>query len=255
MATSLTFEDHVSALVDSGNGLREAAVRAGLDAPVPTCPTWDVRKLVTHQGMVHRWAAANLRQDRSHRTDNSKAEAAAAADLLGWFSDGLNALVETLLSTSADVKAVVFLNDAPPPLRFWARRQAHETTIHSADAVAAALGGMPQASDVSIGSELAVDGIDELLHGFITRGKGKINAPEPFTIMVAATDTDASWTMRIDQESLSTADGAIEDPGAVVSGTAEQLYLGLWNRGQELTVSGRTDLLALWRAQVRIRWS
>ena len=37
------------------------ADRAGLRAPVPTCPDWTVRDLVAHQGMVHRWAAALLR--------------------------------------------------------------------------------------------------------------------------------------------------------------------------------------------------
>ena len=76
---------------------------------------------------------------------------------------------------------MVFLKDAPPPRRFWARRQAHETTIHSVDAVAAALGRWPTASDVTIDPVLAADGIDELLTGFITRGKGRLHTAEPYT--------------------------------------------------------------------------
>src|SRR5882724_6600895 len=36
----------------------ESARRAGLDAPVPTCPNWNVGGLATHQGRVFRWAGA-----------------------------------------------------------------------------------------------------------------------------------------------------------------------------------------------------
>jgi hypothetical protein len=72
---------------------------------------------------------------------------------------------------------MVFLNDAPPPRRFWARRQAHETTIHSVDAIAARSQRWPTASDVAIDPLLAADGIDELLMGFITRGKAGCTPP------------------------------------------------------------------------------
>jgi hypothetical protein len=70
-------------------------MRRGSDrAPVSVCArvsvdrvgdqTWDVAALVTHQGMVHRWAAANVRGDSAHRTEDSEAAAAAAADLLAY---------------------------------------------------------------------------------------------------------------------------------------------------------------------------
>ena len=150
MPTHLSLVDHRAALVRSGNALRTAAATAGLDAKVPTCPAWDVTRLVTHQGMVHRWAAANLRGETDHDTSASQAEAKAAPDLLEWYSDGLAALVETIEAAADDTKAMVFLKDAPPPRRFWARRQAHETTIHSADAVSAVLGRWPTASDMDL---------------------------------------------------------------------------------------------------------
>jgi Mycothiol maleylpyruvate isomerase N-terminal domain len=69
MPTLLSLDDHLEALARSGTALREAAAAAGLDARVPTCPAWDVTKLVIHQGMVHRWAAANLRGERGHSVD------------------------------------------------------------------------------------------------------------------------------------------------------------------------------------------
>jgi hypothetical protein len=73
MPTLLTFDQHLAALRSSAAALRAAAASAGLDAKVPTCPAWDIRQLVTHQGMVHRWAAASLRQERDHKTSESHA--------------------------------------------------------------------------------------------------------------------------------------------------------------------------------------
>src|SRR5215207_1407070 len=233
MPTQLSLEDHLDALAHSGAALGQAAATAGLEATVPTCPAWDVAKLVSHQGKVHRWAAATLRGDRDHDTSTSQSEARAASDLLAWYSEGLDALVETLRSTPEDAKAMVFLRDAPPPRRFWARRQAHETTIHSVDAIAAVHGRPPKASEVDIDARLAADGIDELLMGFITRGKGKLHADQAYSVLVRTADTGHAWTVRISDGPLVTAAG--EEPQApevVLAGTAVQLYLGLWNRGE-----------------------
>jgi uncharacterized protein (TIGR03083 family) len=255
MPTLLSLDDHLGALVRSGATLREAAAAAGLEAKVPTCPAWDVTKLLIHQGMVHRWAAANLRGERDHDTAASQAEGKAAASLLDWYSQGLADLVDTLRATAEDAKAMVFLRDAPPPRRFWARRQAHETTIHSVDAISARCQRWPTASDVDIDPVLAADGIDELLMGFITRGKGRLHAEEPYTVLIRTDDTGHTWTLRISDGPIVTTPGGIERPEAVFAGTAVQLYLSLWNRADELTTNGRSDLVDQWRKQIRIRWS
>jgi uncharacterized protein (TIGR03083 family) len=254
MPTHLTLEQHLEALGRGGAALGEAAAAAGLDAEVPTCPGWDVTELVTHQGMVHRWAAANLRGDAGHDTAASVAEARAAASLLDWYAEGLAALVDTLRATAEDAEAMVFLRDAPPPRRFWARRQAHETTIHGVDAVAARHRRWPAAADVELDPALAADGIDELLMGFITRGKGRLHAAEPSTVLVRTDDTGHAWTLRIGDGPILTSPGETGRPDALFSGTAVQLYLSLWNRADEITIEGRPDLLAQWRRQIRIRW-
>ena len=134
-------------------GLREAVValvrdadRAGLRAPVPTTPDWTVRRLVAHQGMVHRWAAATVRGVTT-APDAWEQEGIDAADPLEWLEDGVIDLVGAIVQAPEDLEAPVFLRDAPPPREFWARRQCHETTIHAVDAVAAALGRFPRAAD------------------------------------------------------------------------------------------------------------
>ena len=254
MPTFLTFDQHLAALRSSAAALRAAAATAGLDAKVPTCPTWDVRQLVAHQGMVHRWAAANLLGERDHKTSESHAAAEAAPDLLEWFSAGVDALIDTVLATAEDAKAMVFLNDAPPPRWFWARRQAHETTIHSVDALAAVLGRWPATADVSLDPVLAADGIDELLCGFITRGQGGLPAAEPYTLLVSTADTGHAWTLRIGDGPITTIAGETDTPDAMFAGSAVQLYLSLWNRADEISVTGPADLVAQWRSGIRIRW-
>ena len=255
MPTHLSLDQHLEALAGGGAALGEAAAAAGLDAKVPTCPGWDVTDLVVHQGMVHRWAAATLRGERDHDTAASQAEGRAAARLLDWYADGLAALVDTMRATPEDAEAMVFLKDAPPPRRFWTRRQAHETTIHSVDAVAAARRRWPAAADVDIAPALAADGIDELLMGFITRGKGRLHAPEPYTVLVRTDDTGHAWAVRIGDGPVVTTPGGTDRPAAVLSGTAAQVYLSLWNRADELTAEGRPGVVDQWREQVRIRWS
>jgi hypothetical protein len=49
----------------------------------------------------------------------------------------------------------------------------------------------------------------------------------------------------------STADGETD---ATITGTAAQLYLALWNRGDEVAAIGRPDLLDRWRTAQRVTW-
>ncbi|GIH15556.1 maleylpyruvate isomerase family mycothiol-dependent enzyme [Rugosimonospora africana] len=254
MPTHLSFDRHVDALARAGAVLREAASAAGPDAPVPTCPGWTVTDLVAHQGMVHRWAAAHLRGDADHDATASEREGRRATDPLGWFSQGLTALIDTLAATPEDIKARVFLNDAPPPRRFWARRQAHETTIHSVDAISARLGRWPSAAEADLDSALAADGIDELLTGFITRAKSRLRSAEPYSVVVRADDTGHAWTLRVSDGPVVTIVGETASPEAVFSGSAGQLYLSLWNRADELTAKGRSDIADDWRSRVRVEW-
>ncbi len=255
MPTHLSLDDHLTGLARAGAALRDAAAAAGLEAKVPTCPAWDVTQLVIHQGMVHRWAAANLRGESNHSTSASTAQGQAAADVLAWYSDGLTALIETVRATPDDAQAMVFLRDAPPPRRFWARRQCHETTIHSVDAISAVHGRLPTAAEAGLDPLLAADGIDELLTGFITRGEGKLHATDPYLILVQTSDTGHTWTVRVSDGPIETTVGQSARPDVVFSGTAGQLYLSLWNRADEITTDGRPDVLDQWRSLVRVRWS
>jgi uncharacterized protein (TIGR03083 family) len=256
--TSLTFDEHVDALQSSGERLLAVATEAGLGAPVPTCPAWTVRALVAHQAMVHRWASAHVRGDDPDAVPNQTWIRSNVDDLPGYYREGLGRLVSSLRAAPADLVALRFLNDAPPARDFWARRQAHETTIHMVDALAARLAAVPAAAAVGIDSALAVDGVDELLCGFFTRGKSKLYDGSAYTIEVACTDVDRRWLLEVGPTLTVSPDrgpAADAPAAATLTGTAAGVYLALWNRGDAVTLDGRADMLDRWRATQRVRWS
>lgn len=256
MPQSLELGRYLDVIRASADALIDRATTAGLAAPVPTCPRWTVADLVAHQGMVHRWAGSNLRLDGATIPTKSQVlREVPRTRLPGWFRNGVTDLLATLRDADPDVPAMVFLKDAPAPREFWARRQAHETTIHAMDALAASLGHHPTEQDAGIDRGLALDGIDELVCGFITRGRSRLAGVEPFTIAVSPTDSDGGWTLDVRPEGIVTDPVRSRRADATFTGTAAQLYLGLWNRGLEITATGRPGVLDRWHGGQRVRWS
>lgn len=256
MPTSLTFAEHVDIIDASGARLADLAAGAGLDAPVPTCPDWMTRDLVAHQAMVHRWAAAHVRGDDPDAVAGEAEILASADDLVAYYRDGLLALVDAFRKAPPDIEAATFLNDAPPPRDFWARRQAHETTIHMVDALAASLGRVPTAAEVGVSPAIAVDGIDELLQGFMTRGRSKLYDGTDFTIAVAPTDFERRWVVNVAERlTVEPGDAPADGADAAITGTACAIYVALWNRGDEVAAAGRPDIVQRWRATQRVTWN
>jgi uncharacterized protein (TIGR03083 family) len=253
MTASLAFERYVDLLAASATRMLKSVADAGFDAEVVTCPTWDGRALIAHQAMVHRWATAHLRGDDPAAVPNQTTIRESIDDLGGYFGEGLEGLVAALRDAPDDVTAMVFLNDAPPPKLFWARRQAHENTIHMVDAVSARLGRVPTTAEAGVEGEVAVDGIDELLCGFYTRGRSKLFDGTEYDVTVAPTDADRRWTLHVAERMTATTDASGEPP-VRIAGPADAIYLALWNRGDEVEVTGDDRLLDRWRAAQRVRW-
>jgi uncharacterized protein (TIGR03083 family) len=243
--TTLTPDQHLAALRDAVSAFARAAQHAGLDVPVPTCPDWTVRRLIGHQGMVHRWAAANLR-GRTIEIDATERAGRRAPSPVDWLRDGAIDLVAAISTAPDDVQTVVFLNDAPGPRAFWARRQCHETTIHSVDALAAALGRYPTSADTTVDPAVAVDGIDELLAGFMTRNKSRLRSESPMLVGVVAEESPTGWLVEVGPApavvTVAPSDEVAERCDVRLEGPAVAVYLTLWNRSDEL------DVLDLWRS-------
>jgi len=253
--------DELLAVVDlEAAHLADEAERVLLSDPVPTCPGWTVADLIGHLGGTHRWATAivsrALQQNLPADEEAALLEAPTdPADLLPWFRTGAGALVGALKSAPANLQAFKFLSNAPPARQFWARRQAHETTIHRVDMLAARLGRMPSTAEAAIAPQLALDGIDELVGGFVPRRSSRLRTTEPFVMVISPTDATASWTISVSDQPPKIAAGADPNAQSIISGTSAALYLGLWNRGDDIAENGIVDALGHWREQVRIAWS
>jgi uncharacterized protein (TIGR03083 family) len=243
--------EFIRILDQEGRSLAAAAAATGPDAKVPTCPEWQVRDLLRHTGMVHRWARSFVAE---RRTSPHPADGLPDLDgtaLLDWFQEGHRRLVDTLASAPPDVECWHFL-PAPSPLAFWARRQAHETAVHRVDAESAR-GTAPEEVAASLAADFAADGIDELLRAFHARAKSKVRTETPRVLRVRATDTDdAVWTVRLSPEPPVTERDGAGDADCEVTGTAARLYLALWNRLPFPTVSGDAALAELWREKSAI---
>lgn len=252
-----------SSLIDvlraQGTLLGDAAARTELTAPVPTCPGWTVRDLLLHVGGVHRWAATVVREHCADPIDLEQpydivATLPADDALLDWYRDGHAGLVATLAEAPADLDCWAFL-PAPTPLAFWARRQAHETTIHRVDAEAAS-----GRARLGLPPEAAADGIDELLTCFVSGRSRRLRGKPERTLLVHATDVDTRWLLRIGAD-LPHVDrvGPDTTADASVAGPAATLFPALWNRvpWDDLDTTGGTpaQLADRWGSDVHVRWS
>ncbi|MFF9630376.1 maleylpyruvate isomerase family mycothiol-dependent enzyme [Streptomyces fradiae] len=274
--------EHIKHLAREGRLLADAAEEAGCDAEVRPCPGWEVRHLLRHTGMVHRWATAFVAEGlTSYRPGGGEPDLDGPA-LLDWYREGHERLVTALTGAPDALECWTFL-PAPSPVAFWARRQAHETTVHRVDAESA-LGLVAGRS--AVGAELAADGIDELLRGFHGRAGSRVRTDRPGTLRVRTTDTGDVWRVALSAEpprtertaggapeavavavAVAVAGGASDGPSDAVaggpaecelSGTAEALYLSLWNRlpagTPAVTVTGDDRLARLWRETSAVTW-
>jgi uncharacterized protein (TIGR03083 family) len=184
--------EHIDALDRDGALLADAADAAGLAAPVPFCPGWQVRDLVRHLAYVHDWSARHVRE-RSPRMLAEMPEAdvltggPADAELIAAYRAGHAALVGTLRDADPGISCATFM-PAPSPLAFWARRQAHETAVHRFDAQAARPGGPPGPAG-AFGAAFADDGIDELVMGFAARRRYRLRGDGTRSLAIRAADT------------------------------------------------------------------
>jgi uncharacterized protein (TIGR03083 family) len=247
--------EHVDQLRRDGERLAEIASSTDLATNVPTCPDWLLRDLVRHVGGVHRWATGFVLGEGVQPPDGDLERFVGGwppdADLAAWFGAGHRGLVDALVSAPADLQTWTFL-DAPTPLAFWARRQAHETAIHRVDAesTVGAITGFPPG--------FAADGIDELLLRFASRPGRALPVEARRSMLVRASDVPRSWRLTFTPTGFDNqADPVDADAELVVAADVATLYVLLWNRRDSagLELEGVAALLDLWRETVRITWT
>jgi uncharacterized protein (TIGR03083 family) len=237
-------------------GLAEILAEHDQGLPIPTCPEWTLRQLVTHVGRAHRWAAEitrtrsdapiPFREVPDGKLPDDRTEQCA------WLRAGAGRIVDAAREAGSDL---VWSFTGPTPAGFWLRRMAHETLVHRADAQLAA-GAQPEPV---IEAEVAADAIDEwlmLLAGGLGNADERTKAlPAGAGLHIHATDDGlggrGEWMIRND------AGGLTVEPGhgkgaAALTGPAASLVLVLMRRrpGSDpaVTVYGDSAVVDRWLA-------
>jgi uncharacterized protein (TIGR03083 family) len=216
--------------------LRTIFTENDLTLPVPSCPGWDLRALMGHLDNVHHWVCGAILE--GHPNTSVPDVPGSPDEFLAQYDRGSSRLVDLLAAIDPDASCWTF-GTRPHTARFWFRRQAHEHAIHLYDAQSAV--GSPSPMD----TVLAADGVDEVVTLFFPRQVrlGR-TAPLRRSLGVRLVDVPGrQWVLAGSGTGGEELAGAAE---AVVSGTAEAVYLLLWRRigldDERITVEG--DLTA-----------
>jgi uncharacterized protein (TIGR03083 family) len=176
--------DHAAALVEQNRLLADLARTADPATPIPTCPRWTSRQLVTHVGRGDRWAAEILaRGDRVDIRSVPDGRPPVDPDLAaGWLVDGAGLLIDAVSAAGPGSPVWTFVG--PRPARWWVRRRLHEAVVHRADLALAT--GVPPV----IAPEVAADALSEWLTLLAARPAAAGPAPldEGVTLHLHATD-------------------------------------------------------------------
>jgi uncharacterized protein (TIGR03083 family) len=246
-------DDLLDGLAREGTLMTAAIDRGDPSAAVPSCPDWALRDLVHHTGGIHRWATRVV-SERAAEPILDELEAIAGGwpadeDLAAWFRAGHALLLDALRTAPDDAEIWSFLRGSPNGRAFWARRQLHETAIHRVDAE------LTSGAVSVIPTDHAVDGIDELLTGFLPRKSSRLRPEAATTYAIRPDDADAAWLVTADPDGART-ERAGGDADLVMRGPSAALYRLLWNRGGDGVVfDGDRSLLDVWASSVQIRWS
>ncbi|MEV8224665.1 maleylpyruvate isomerase family mycothiol-dependent enzyme [Streptomyces sp. NPDC079167] len=226
---------------------------ADLTLRVPTCPDWNLRELVVHVGGAHRWAGEIVRSRAADAIPDDQVPDAAGpagddpATLAEWLTAGAVATVDALREAGPDTE--VWTWGWERRTAFWARRMAHETAVHGADA-ALAVG-----TAVEVAPGLAADTITEWLQIVASaQAQGDPEAAElrggGRSLHLHATDVPgAEWLIEFGEEGF-TWRHAHEKATVALRGPLTALMLA-FNRRQKpdeggLEVLGDRGLLDFW---------
>jgi uncharacterized protein (TIGR03083 family) len=215
--------EHIAAIASEGARLADAAAPA-LDRPIPSCPDWDMAKLVLHVGLVHTWAAECIRRRKTEGVDRSTLpRAPEGAARVAWLRGATAALVDALAVARDDDPAGAW-REGPVSPAFWRRRMAHETSVHRWDAQAAV--GRPEPVDAG----LAADGIAEALELLLPLSVAQPPTEHPLgTLHLHCTDTPGEWLVSMPEGRLEVTPGHTK-ADAALRGDASELFLTCWGR-------------------------
>lgn len=252
---TVDFDRHCAAISEQAGLFAGHLAGADVTVPVATCPGWNVSQLSRHVEGGLRWAArivgtraAEPPPDTALR-DLSTAGSENASDLADAIRDAAASLVDAL-------------GEAGPAARMWcpvdgggstfyARRFAHETAAHRADAALAL--GLPFVLD----DDVASDGVEEWLKlgsmpfHFDVHPEMRELLGADRTVGLHATDTGERWVLDLTGDAIGWRRGA-EPTRSELRGPVADLLLVLYRRMSTtaVEVGGDGELVDFWLERV-----
>ncbi|GAA3851153.1 maleylpyruvate isomerase family mycothiol-dependent enzyme [Saccharothrix violaceirubra] len=208
---------------------------------VPACPGLTLGETARHVGSTYRLVTAWLRdgyQPLAWQQDPEPGQS-----LADYVRAGAGPLVDRLAAHRPDDPCPTWWPARGDHL-FWARRLAHETTVHRMDVQGAAGRPLDPVAD-----DVALDGVDEVLTLWLGHRLDVLTVRGTTEVVVSITAGGRTWLTRTGPGPASSwpADGT---PAAgAVTGSPTAVYRWLWGRasGREVKISGDHDAIAqLW---------
>jgi uncharacterized protein (TIGR03083 family) len=164
-----------------------------------------------------------------------------------WLRDGGRSLVAVLRDADADDAMWAWGTDQH--VRFWSRRQLHETFVHRRD-LELATGAASY-----VDPEVAFDAIDEFLANMPADRDISLRARDGRVaefFRIRSTAPVGEWIVRLSADGYDFVD-SVEEPDAELSGPADDVLMVILRRrdlaDSEVTVSGDRSLVEHWLTQ------
>jgi uncharacterized protein (TIGR03083 family) len=240
----MDYSTHCDELEFEGARFVELARGADVDAPVPACPGWNVANLLAHVGYVHRWSRYLVNVRAPQRIAGQEMGLSRGPVTADWLAQGVSELLVTLRAADPDEEMWAWGDDQH--VRYWARRQLHETLVHRSD-LEEALG---IASEFD--PDVAADAIDEFFANIERAGDFSPdvkNLVGEGDVVAFRAHEGRVWSVRLEPEGFGFVEGSLA-PSATLHGPAAELLLVIYRRraieASRCSVEGRRDLVDHW---------
>ena len=221
---ALSFDGYRERMEKDFSRLLELTRSAELTTRVPACPDWDIEQLARHTALVYLQKAETIRTGAKPQGS--------------WVPEEILQLgpVEILETCYERITAEFDAHRPTDPAEswvaedqtvgFWIRRLTHETAIHRYDLEAAL--GDPQ----PIETDLAIDGIDEVLTVMFERGRSaqSAEATAGVTGNLVLESGGKAWSVLLLPHDVEISSAAGSSPDAIIKGEPNEILLWLWGR-------------------------
>ncbi|HEY7044389.1 MAG TPA: maleylpyruvate isomerase N-terminal domain-containing protein [Nocardioidaceae bacterium] len=207
----------------------------GLKEPVPACPGWDVAEVVWHVANVYEHKV-RVMADNAWPDPWPPTWEFADDEELAFLRSAKTHLFEEFSRHEVTEQTQTFGEDTT--VGFWVRRMACEIAVHRTD------GEQAHTDPTPIPDDLSLDGIDEMLRVMLAGPwwADRVQTDHPVEALVAVESGGRRWLCDVREKAITVTDDAATEAAATVSGRPMDVFLWLWGRAGDDSVTFTGDV-------------